>query len=99
MFVRYATGFIAFPGGYGTRDELFEALVLEQTDKVVDFPIVLVGKDFWGPMVDWIRTRLVDDGLISATDTGLLTVTDDPEVVCETLSACQAMQEESLSSY
>src|SRR4051794_40149474 len=68
MFVRYVTGFVAFPGGYGTLDEVFEALVLEQTDKVWDFPVVLVGTDFWDGLVSWIRGRLVEDELISADD-------------------------------
>jgi uncharacterized protein (TIGR00730 family) len=93
MFVRYATAFVVFPGGYGTLDELFEALVLEQTDKITDFPIVLVGTEFWGGLVDWIKTRLVDDHLISATDPDLLVVTDDPKEICEAVRRGFEMQE------
>jgi uncharacterized protein (TIGR00730 family) len=87
MFVRYATAFVVLPGGYGTLDELFEALVLEQVGKVRDFPIVLVGTQFWGGLLEWVRERLVADGVIDAGDPELLRVTDDPEevvrIVCE----------------
>lgn len=93
MFVRYASAFVVFPGGYGTLDELFEALVLEQTNKITDFPVVLVGTEFWGGLVDWIRTRLVDDELISATDPALLTVTDDPREILRAVCKGQALQE------
>ena len=93
MFVRYATAFVVFPGGFGTLDELFEALVLEQTDKIKDFPVVLVGTEFWGGLVDWIRTRLVEDELISASDTDLLIVTDDPTEICAAVRRGHAMQE------
>lgn len=82
IFVRYSTGFVVVPGGYGTLDELFEALVLVQTQKIERFPIVLVGRAFWGPLVDWVRDRLVADALIAADDVGLLHLTDDPAEVC-----------------
>ena len=85
MFVRYASGFVVFPGGFGTLDEAFEALTLEQTDKVFDFPVVLVGTDFWGGLVDWIKERLLDGGKISPGDIDLLTVTDDLDEVVERL--------------
>jgi len=81
MFVRYASGFVVFPGGFGTLDEAFEALTLEQTDKVFDFPVVLVGTDFWGGLVDWIKEKLLDGGKISPGDIDLLTVTDDLDEV------------------
>jgi uncharacterized protein (TIGR00730 family) len=88
MFVRYATAFVVLPGGYGTLDELFEALVLEQVEKIRDFPIVLVGSDFWAGLLDWVGKRLVADGVIDADDPDRLRVTDDPEevvrIVCET---------------
>jgi uncharacterized protein (TIGR00730 family) len=87
MFVRYATAFVALPGGFGTLDELFEALLLEQVDKIRDFPIVLMGTRFWAGLVDWIRERLVEDALISADDPELLYVTDDPEQVVEIICA------------
>jgi uncharacterized protein (TIGR00730 family) len=93
MFVRYATAFVVFPGGFGTLDELFEALVLEQTDKIRDFPVVLVGTEFWGGLVDWIRTRLVDDELISASDPDLLVVTDDPAEICAAVRRGHQLQE------
>jgi uncharacterized protein (TIGR00730 family) len=78
MFVKYAQGFIVLPGGLGTLDELFEAMVLVQTKKVTSFPIVLVGTAFWGPMIDWIRGTLVEDGMISEKDLGLIQLVDDP---------------------
>jgi uncharacterized protein (TIGR00730 family) len=81
MFVRHSHAFVVLPGGFGTLDELFEALVLIQVDKIHDFPVVLVGREFWGGLVDWIAGRLVDDGMISPGDTGLLALTDDPEEV------------------
>jgi len=83
MFVRYASGFVVFPGGFGTLDEAFEALTLEQTDKVFDFPVVLVGTEFWGGLVDWIKERLLDGGKISPGDIDLLTVTDDLDEVVD----------------
>ncbi|HWI21810.1 MAG TPA: TIGR00730 family Rossman fold protein [Baekduia sp.] len=93
IFVRYATAFVVFPGGFGTLDELFEALVLEQTDKITDFPVVLVGTQFWGGLVDWIGSRLVDDELISASDPELLVVTDDPADVVEAINRGRQLQE------
>jgi len=81
MFVRYASGFVVFPGGFGTLDEAFEALTLEQTDKVFDFPVVLVGTEFWGGLVDWVKEKLLDGGKISPGDIDLLTVTDDLDEV------------------
>jgi uncharacterized protein (TIGR00730 family) len=80
MFVKYAQGFIVMPGGFGTLDELFEALTLVQTGKVTWFPIVLVGTRFWGGLIDWVRETLVPAGTISPDDLDLLTVTDDPAV-------------------
>jgi uncharacterized protein (TIGR00730 family) len=81
MFVRFATAFVVFPGGFGTLDELFEALVLIQTNKIRHFPVILVRPSFWGGMTDWMRERLVADGMIAPSDLDLLTVTDDPEEV------------------
>ena len=86
-FVRYSTAFVVTPGGFGTLDELFEALVLVQTNKIRAFPVVLMGCEFWGPMVDWIGDRLVADGMISEQDTELFSVTDDPAEACRIVCA------------
>jgi uncharacterized protein (TIGR00730 family) len=78
MFVRYANAFVVFPGGFGTLDELFEALCLMQTDKVLDFPTVLMRSAFWAPMVDWLDDRLLAEGFIARSDMGLFTLADEP---------------------
>ena len=78
MFVKAAEGFVIFAGGFGTLDELFESLTLIQTGKIGSFPVVLVGRSYWAPMLEWIRTRMLEDGLIGPSDLDLLTVTDDP---------------------
>lgn len=77
MFVKYSQAFICLPGGFGTLDELFEALTLVQTGKVTRFPIVLIGSAFWGGLLDWIRTTLVSEGKIAAADLDLIHITDD----------------------
>ena len=79
MFVKYAQGFVVMPGGFGTFDELFEALVLVQTRKVTSFPVVLFGSDYWQGLVDWIRHSVLDYGCISEPDAQLFQVTDDVE--------------------
>ena len=79
MFVKYAQGFVVLPGGLGTLDELFEAMVLVQTSKVSQFPIVLVDKGFWGPLLDWIRDVQVDRGLVSASDLDIISLVDTAE--------------------
>ena len=78
MFVKAAEGFVILPGGFGTLDELFESLTLIQTGKVLNFPVVLVGSDYWGELVGWIRSELLADGMISPEDIDLLYMTDDP---------------------
>jgi uncharacterized protein (TIGR00730 family) len=78
MFVRYASGFVVFPGGFGTLDELFESLTLIQTGKIRNFPIILVGTDYWCDLFEWLRDRLLGEGKISPGDLDLVTVTDDP---------------------
>ena len=78
MFVKYAQGFIVLPGGFGTFDELFEALCLVQTRKVTSFPVVLVGSDYWGGLVQWLRERVLAEGKIAEQDLALFSVTDDP---------------------
>jgi uncharacterized protein (TIGR00730 family) len=79
-FVKPAEGFVIFPGGFGTLDELFEALTLIQTGKAHNFPVVLFDTDYWGELLDWIRGELLADGMISEEDLDLLHVTDDPAV-------------------
>jgi uncharacterized protein (TIGR00730 family) len=81
MFVRFASAFVFFPGGFGTLDELFEALLLIQTNKIRHFPVVLVGSSYWAGLTDWLRERLVADGMIAPSDLDLFTVTDDPDEV------------------
>jgi uncharacterized protein (TIGR00730 family) len=81
MFVRYAAGFIVCPGGYGTMDELFEALVLIQTGKVYSFPVILAGDDYWRGLVDWLRTTLEPSGKIAPADLLLFQQTSDPDEI------------------
>jgi uncharacterized protein (TIGR00730 family) len=78
MFVKYSQGFVVMPGGFGTFDELFEALTLRQTRKVTSFPLVLLGSDYWCGMVDWLRDTVLEAGAINPEDLELLHVTDDP---------------------
>ena len=85
MFVKAAEGFCVFPGGFGTADELFESLTLIQTDKVLHFPVVLVGVAFWTPLLEWVRRSALADGMVSADDLELLTLTDEPGVALETV--------------
>ncbi|MGZ5367330.1 MAG: LOG family protein, partial [Aeromicrobium sp.] len=76
MFVKYAQGFIVLPGGFGTMDELFEAITLAQTGKVTSFPIVLIGKDYWSGLLDWLRGTMLDDSKIGENDLDMIYVTD-----------------------
>lgn len=76
MFLKYSQAFICLPGGFGTLDELFEALVMVQTGKITKFPIVLLGTEFWGGLLEWIRDRLVTEGMIAPEDPDLLFLTD-----------------------
>jgi uncharacterized protein (TIGR00730 family) len=83
MFVKAAEGFVIFPGGFGTQDELWEALTLIQTGKIGNFPVVLFDSDYWAELLDWLRKEMLDDGLISPQDVELLYVTDDPKEVVQ----------------
>jgi uncharacterized protein (TIGR00730 family) len=87
-FVRPSQGFVIFPGGFGTLDELYESLVLIQTGKILHFPVVLFDSGYWGEMVDWIREDLLRDGMISADDIELLHLTDDPDEVVRYVLEC-----------
>jgi uncharacterized protein (TIGR00730 family) len=78
MFVKAAEGFVIFPGGFGTQDELWEALTLRQTRKIGDFPIVLFDSDYWDEMLEWVRDEMLDDGLISPADYAGMVRCDDP---------------------
>jgi uncharacterized protein (TIGR00730 family) len=82
MFVKYAVAYVIFPGGFGTMDELYEALTLIQTKKIRGFPVVLVGKDYWQGMVDWLRKTMLAHGNISPEEIDLMHVVDEPEEVC-----------------
>jgi uncharacterized protein (TIGR00730 family) len=88
MFVKPAEGFVIFPGGFGTLDEFFEALTLVQTGKVWNFPIVLFGEEYWRGLLDWIRERLLAEGMISPDDVELVQVTDDPAEAVEIIVEC-----------
>jgi uncharacterized protein (TIGR00730 family) len=88
MLVKAAEGFIHFPGGFGTLDELFEALTLIQTRKVLEFPAILVGRDHWSGMLDWLHGRVLPQGMISPEDEKLLFLTDDVAEAVDTVRAC-----------
>ena len=81
MFLKYSRGFVVMPGGFGTLDEMFEALTLVQTRKVTSFPIVLFGTEFWTPLLGWIRETVLADGYVSEADLDLVTVTDSVDEV------------------
>jgi len=83
MFVKAAEGFVIFPGGFGTQDEMWEALTLRQTGKIGDFPIVLFDSDYWDEMLDWVRDEMLDDGLISPDDYAGMLRADHPEDAVE----------------
>ncbi len=93
MFLKYAQGFIVLPGGMGTLDELFEAVTLVQTGKVTSFPIVLIGTDYWGGLLHWLRTAAVDLGTISPADLDLLTLTDDVDEAVAVIKAAEYAEE------
>jgi uncharacterized protein (TIGR00730 family) len=88
MFVKAAEGFVVFPGGFGTADELFEALTLIQTGKVLHFPVVLFDSDYWEELLDWIRAELLADGMISPEDLDLLYVTDEMDEALSRVLEC-----------
>jgi uncharacterized protein (TIGR00730 family) len=86
MFVKYADGFAIFPGGFGTLDELFESLTLIQTGKIRHFPVVLIGSEYWGGLLDWIRKTVVAGGAVAPADMDLIQVTDDMREACRWLT-------------
>ncbi len=98
VFVKYAQGFVVFPGGFGTLDELFEAITLVQTGKMTSFPLVLVGTQYWSPLVDWMHGTLLAGGKIGAGDLDLITVTDDPATVLEVIVAADRRRNEAVEN-
>jgi uncharacterized protein (TIGR00730 family) len=83
MFVKYSNGFVIFPGGFGTLDELFESLTLIQTRKIKNFPVVLFGTDYWSGMLEWVKGLMLSEGKIAESDLSLLHLTDSPAEVVE----------------
>ena len=93
MFVKYAQGFVVLPGGFGTMDELFEALTLVQTRKVTSFPIVLLGTAYWSGLVDWLRETMIGQGKASPADLNLLALTDSPAEAVELIRSANGWRE------
>ena len=89
MFVKYSMAFIIFPGGFGTLDEMFEALTLIQTRKIRNFPVILFGKSYWAGMLDWLKGIMMEEGKIVESDLKLLYCTDSPAEVAEIVSKSQ----------
>lgn len=87
MFMKYAQGYVVMPGGFGTLDELFEAITLIQTQKMIHFPIVLMGKDYWQGLVDWLHSRLVAEGMISPEDINLFVTLDTAHEAVDYIAA------------
>ncbi len=79
MFVKYAVAYVIFPGGFGTLDELFEALTLIQTKRIKSFPVILIGQEYWGGMIDWLRNTMVREDKIVAEDLDFIKIVDDPD--------------------
>ena len=91
MFVKYSNAFIIYPGGFGTMDELFEALTLIQTKKVSNFPVILYGSKYWNGLLNWIRETMLVEEKVSVEDVALLRISDDPDEICKIV--CDAYQE------
>lgn len=87
-FVKYTCAFVCFPGGYGTLDELFEALNLVRTHRLAPFPVLLYGPDYWGGLVEWLRGSAVEAGSLREEDLGLLEVVDEPSAVVDRVREC-----------
>ena len=90
MFMKYACGFVGLPGGFGTLDEIFEALTLRQTRKIHEFPVVLMGKDYWGGLLAWMEDRLLSEKMINRRELGMLRVTDDVDEVVRIIARSYA---------
>ena len=87
MFIKYAQAYVGMPGGFGTLDEIFEAITLIQTKRINPFPVILVGSDYWGTLWDWMRGNLLERKLISSEDVDLVTILDDPDEVVKTIKS------------
>lgn len=85
MFIKYAQAYIGMPGGFGTLDEIFEALTLIQTERIKPFPVVLVGSDYWNGMLEWMQSNLLGRNMISPDDMEMVTILDDPDEVVKTI--------------
>ena len=92
MFIKYSVAFIIFPGGYGTLDELFEAITLIQTGKIYQFPVVLFGRHYWAGLIRWLQSRVLVEGKISSGDIDLMLLTDDPQEAVDAVTAAYAAQ-------
>jgi uncharacterized protein (TIGR00730 family) len=93
MFVKYACGFVGLPGGFGTMDEIFEALTLRQTGKIHEFPVVLVGTDYWQGLLDWMRERALAEKMVTRRDLRMIRLTDDPEEVVQIIRRSYAARQ------
>lgn len=91
MFVKYADAYIIMPGGFGTLDELFEAVTLIQTDRIKPLPVVLFGVDYWGGLVEWIKNQLLSNRMISPQDLDIIQLTDDPDEIVEIIKRGSGM--------
>jgi len=90
MFIKYSQAFVVLPGGFGTMDELFEAVTLVATGKITRFPIVLVGREYWSGLLSWLRERVLAEGNIHAEELDLITVVDEPEEVVKIITKAHA---------
>jgi uncharacterized protein (TIGR00730 family) len=98
MFVKYAQAFVIMPGGFGTLDEMFEALTLVQTNKVTRFPVILYGTKYWQGLIDWIRNAMLAEGKVGEADLGLFTVTDDvDEIVARIVASAEARSDQAVA--
>jgi uncharacterized protein (TIGR00730 family) len=99
MLVKYSYAFVVMPGGFGTLDELFESLTLIQTRKIEDFPVVLMGVEFWRPMLDFFRHRLVEAGTIGPEDLDVVTLTDSPDEAAARIASCRVTHAEQIKRH
>jgi uncharacterized protein (TIGR00730 family) len=90
VFIKYSQAFVVLPGGFGTMDELFEALTLVATGKITKFPIVLVGSGYWAGLIDWMKTTMLTEGKIGADELALLHLADDPDEVVKIITDAHA---------